>query len=145
MHLTSVILAFLLELNLILQFLRRKTQINEKTWNLCPTFTRKYVLSGEIFTTGIPDICHSRHCRRQCKSFASGVNYSRKNIFSRESGTQISCSMPKLLISNAFMLLYRAWTMLQITHFCGVKFLAWKSGSVNFLTNIMSDVKQFFT
>ena len=31
-----------------------------------------------------------------------------------------------------------AWTMLQITHFCGVKFLAWKSGSVNFLTNIMS-------
>ena len=32
-----------------------------------------------------------------------------------------------------------AWTMLQITHFCGVKFLAWKSGSVNFLTNIMSD------
>ena len=30
--------------------------------------------------------------------------------------------------------------MLQITHFCCVKFLAWKSVSVNFLTNIMSVV-----
>ena len=29
--------------------------------------------------------------------------------------------------------------MSQITHFCGVKFLAWKSSSVKFLTNIMSD------
>ena len=47
--------------------------------------------------------------------------------------------MLKLLISNAFTLLYRAWTMLQITHFCGVKFLAWKSRSINFLTNIMSE------
>ena len=28
--------------------------------------------------------------------------------------------------------------MLQITHFCGVKFSAWKSGSVEFRTNIMS-------
>ena len=28
--------------------------------------------------------------------------------------------------------------MSQITHFCGVNFLACKSGSVNFLTNIMS-------
>ena len=52
MHLISVILAFLLELKLILQFLIRKTQINERTWNLWPTFTRKYVLSGEIYTTG---------------------------------------------------------------------------------------------
>ena len=25
------------------------------------------------------DICHSRHCRRQCKIFASGVNFSRNN------------------------------------------------------------------
>ena len=29
--------------------------------------------------------------------------------------------------------------MSQITHFCGVKFLAWKSGGVKFLTNSMSD------
>ena len=36
------------------------------------------------------NICHSRHCRRQCKSFASGVNFSRKNTFPRESRTQIS-------------------------------------------------------
>ena len=28
--------------------------------------------------------------------------------------------------------------MSQITHFCGVKFLAWKSGSVKFWTNILS-------
>ena len=28
--------------------------------------------------------------------------------------------------------------MSQITHFCGIKFLAWKSTSVKFLTNIMS-------
>ena len=28
--------------------------------------------------------------------------------------------------------------MLQITHFCGVKLLAWKSGCVKFWTNIMS-------
>ena len=28
--------------------------------------------------------------------------------------------------------------MSQITHFCGVKFLAWKSSSVKFWTNIMS-------
>ena len=35
------------------------------------------------------DICHSR----QCKKFASSVNFSRKNIFSRESKTQISGSL----------------------------------------------------
>ena len=32
--------------------------------------------------------------------------------------------------------------MSQITHFCGVKFLAWKSGSVKFWTNIMSGAAQ---
>ena len=31
--------------------------------------------------------------------------------------------------------------MSQITHFCGVNFLAWKSGSVKFLTNIMSECR----
>ena len=29
--------------------------------------------------------------------------------------------------------------MSQFTRFCGVKFLAWKSGCVKFLTNIMSE------
>ena len=70
-------------------------------------------------------------CRWQCKIFAGGVNFSRKNIFSRKSGTQISGSLiklyfffskivkfsliltktPKLLISNAFTSLCCAWTM----------------------------------
>ena len=38
----------------------------------------------------------------------------------------------------------RCWfarKMSQFTRFCGVKFLAWKSGCVKFLTNSMSDVK----
>ena len=26
------------------------------------------------------DICHSRHCRRQCKIFTSGVNFSGNNV-----------------------------------------------------------------
>jgi len=43
------------------------------------------------------DICHSR----QCKKFASCVNFFRKNIFSRESRTQISGS----LIDLCFFLL----------------------------------------
>ena len=90
-----------------------------------------------------------RHCRRQFKILASAIDFSKKNIFSRSSSTQISGSlmnlclffpeMPKLqimiMISNAFTLLYCAWTMLQITHFCSVKIFAWKSGNV--LTNIM--------
>ena len=33
--------------------------------------------------------------------------------------------------------------MSQITHFCGVKFLAWKYGTVKFSTNIMSDMISF--
>ena len=47
--------------------------------------------------------------------------------------------MPKILLFNAFALLCREWKMSQITHFCGVKYLAWKSGGVKFWTNIMSD------
>ena len=60
----SVILVFLLEFNLILQFWgRKKTQINERAWNLCPTFMRKYVLSGEIYTTAQCVVCKVRcHC-----------------------------------------------------------------------------------
>ena len=34
-------------------------------------------------------ICHSRHSRRQCKSFASGVNFSRNNaIYNRNESTK---------------------------------------------------------
>ena len=45
--------------------------------------------------------------------------------------------MTKLLIFDAFTLLIRE-KLSQITHFCNVKLLAWKSSCVNFLTNIMS-------
>ena len=45
--------------------------------------------------------------------------------------------MPQLIF-DAFTLITLEWTMSQITHFYGVKFLAWKSGSVKFWTNIMS-------
>ena len=45
--------------------------------------------------------------------------------------------MPKLLIFDAFTLLIPK-KLSQITHFCGVKLLAWKSGCVKFLTNSMS-------
>ena len=63
-------------------------------------------------------ICHCRHCRRQCKIFASGVNFS---IF-----THFLCFFPLKL--------------LKLGEIDGVKFLAWKSGSVNFWTNSMSVV-----
>ena len=59
-------------------------------------------------------ICPSRQCRRQCKIFASGINFS---IF-----THFFC----------FFLL----KLLKL----GVKFLAWKSGGVKFWTNSMSDL-----
>ena len=61
-------------------------------------------------------ICPCRQCRRQCKIFASGVNFS---IF-----THFLC----------FFLL----KLLKLGEIDGVKFLAWKSGGVNFLTNSMS-------
>ena len=61
-------------------------------------------------------IRHCRHCRRQCKIFASGVNFS---IF-----THFLCFFPL--------------TLLKLGEIDGVKFLAWKSGGVNFLTNSMS-------
>ena len=57
--------------------------------------------------------------------------------------------MPKLLIFDAFTLLIREKNvaiyallrckMSQFTHFCGVKFLASKSGTWEFWTNFMSD------
>ena len=61
-------------------------------------------------------ICPCRQCRRQCKIFASGVNFS---IF-----THLLC----------FFLL----KLLKLGEIDGVKFLARKSGSVNFWTNSMS-------
>ena len=61
-------------------------------------------------------ICPSRQCRRQCKIFASGVNFS---IFTH------FC---------VFFLLKR----LKLGKIYGVKFLTWKSSGVNFWTNSMS-------
>ena len=61
-------------------------------------------------------ICQCRHCRRQCKIFDSGVNFS---IF-----THFLC----------FFLL----KLLKLGENDGVKFLTWKSGGVNFLSNSMS-------
>ena len=45
--------------------------------------------------------------------------------------------MTKLLIFDALTLLICEKNV-KITHFCGVKLLAWKSGCVKFLTNSMS-------
>ena len=59
---------------------------------------------------------HSRQSRRECKIFASGVNFS---IF-----THFLC----------FFLL----KLLRLGEIDGVKFLAWKSGGVKFWTNSMS-------
>ena len=64
-------------------------------------------------------ICPCRQCRRQCKIFASGVNFS---IF-----THFLC----------FFLL----KLLKLGEIVGVKFLAWKSGGVKFWTNSMSAIK----
>ena len=61
-------------------------------------------------------ICPSRQSRRECKIFASGVNFS---IF-----THFLC----------FFLL----KLLKLGEIDGVKFLAWKSGGVKFWTNSMS-------
>ena len=61
-------------------------------------------------------ICHCRHCQRQCKICASGVNFS---IF-----THFLC----------FFLL----KLLKLGENVGVKFLAGKSVGVKFLTNSMS-------
>ena len=61
-------------------------------------------------------ICHCRQCRRQCKIFASGVNFS--------TFTHFLCFFPLKL--------------LKLGDIDGVKFLAWKSGGVIFLTNLMS-------
>ena len=63
------------------------------------------------------EICPSRQSRRECKIFASGVNFS---IF-----THFLC----------FFLL----KLLKLGEIDGVRFLAWKSGGVKFWTNSMSE------
>ena len=64
-------------------------------------------------------ICQCRQCRRQCKIFASGVNFS--------------------IFTHFFVFL--SLKLLKLGEIDGVKFLAWKSGGVKFLTNSMSDPK----
>ena len=61
------------------------------------------------------EICH---CRRQCKIFASGVNFSNFTNF----------------------LVFLSPTLFKYDESKGVKFLAWKSSGVKFLTNLMSGV-----
>ena len=72
------------------------------------------------------EICQCRQCRRQCKIFASGVNFS--------------------IFTHFFVFL--SLKLLKLGEIDGVKFLAWKSGGVKFLTNFMSELKwkmtQFF-
>ena len=63
------------------------------------------------------EICPCRHCRRQCKIFASCVNFS---IFT-------------------FFVCFSPLKLLKLGEIDGVKFLAWKSGGVNFWTNFMSE------
>ena len=67
---------------------------------------------------GRDDICHSRHCWWQCKIFASGVNF--------------------FIFTNFFVLFWLR--LLKLGEIDGVKLFVWKSGGVNFLTNIMSEL-----
>ena len=68
-----------------------------------------------VFRVGI---CQCHHCRRQCKIFASGVFY----IFTHSLGVL-------------------SLKLLKLGKIDGVKFLAWKSGGVKFLTNSMSGLE----
>ena len=61
-------------------------------------------------------ICQCRHCRGQCKIFVSGVNFS--------------------MFTHFFV--FSSLKLLKLGEIGGVKFLAWKSGGVKFLTNSMS-------
>ena len=72
------------------------------------------------FKTPIPargGICQCRHCQQQCKIWASGVNFS---------------------IFTHFFVFFFLQKLLKLGEIDGVKFLAWKSGGVKFLTNSMS-------
>ena len=68
-------------------------------------------------------------CPYSEKKFASGVNFSRNNIFSPIISSAISSSL---------IMLYHEWTVSQIMHFKDVKNFACKSGSVKFWTNNVS-------
>ena len=68
------------------------------------------------------EICQCRQCRRQCKIFASGVNFS--------------------IFTHFFVFL--SLKLLKLGEIDGVKFLAWKSDGVKFLTNFMSDCQLMF-
>ena len=70
-----------------------------------------------ILSTSRGEICHCRHCRRQCQIFASGVNFS---IFTH-------------------FLFFFLLKLLKLGEIDGVKFLASKSGNVKFWTNSMSE------
>ena len=67
--------------------------------------------------TGRGGVCHCRHCRRQCKIFASGVNFS--------------------IFTHFFVFL--SPKLLKLAKIDGVKVLAWNSGGVKFWTNFMSE------
>ena len=46
----------------------------------CPVKFKQATTSPGFDLPARGDICHSRHCRRQCKIFASGVNFSGNNV-----------------------------------------------------------------
>ena len=77
-------------------------------------FQRLWKISIVITKGGI---CPCRHCRRQCKSFASSVNFS--------------------ICTHFFVFL--SPKLLKLAESDGVKVLAWNSGGVKFWTNSMSD------
>ena len=70
-------------------------------------------LNAHLISRG--EICPSCHCRRECKSFVSGVNFSILLIF--------SVFLPRKL--------------LKLDEIDGEKFLAWKSDGIKFWTNLM--------
>ena len=80
----------------------------------------QWSIAYQAYPAGRGEICPSRQSRRECKIFASGVNFS---IF-----THFLC----------FFLL----KLLKLGEIDGVKFLAWKSGGVKFWTNSMSGYHQ---
>ena len=86
----------------------------------CEDLNKYYGLRSSNETVENPpfrgEICQCRHCRRQCKVFASSVYFS---IF-----THFLCF---------FLLKLLKWGEID-----GVKFFAWKSGGVKFWTNSMS-------
>ena len=60
----------------------------ELRWNAFNLGTTHYCERRNYFIVRV-GICHSRHSRRQCKNFASGVNFSRNNaIYNRNESTK---------------------------------------------------------